>query len=107
MYLRPNFRYPDLSQYHSLSGFIQRMSQGRLMMAGARDGYDMVVVGGGEWSVVCCVDCPMRRRLPAAMLASLLLQVPLGSVLCQLAITWRSPHFWLLGRGRDSGAWSN
>jgi len=43
-YLRPSFLYPALSKYHLLSGFIQRISQGRFMMYGAREGCDMFAV---------------------------------------------------------------
>jgi hypothetical protein len=31
-YLRPSFLYPALSKYHLLSGWAQRISQGRFMM---------------------------------------------------------------------------
>lgn len=43
-YLRPSFLYPALSKYHLLSGWAQRISQGRFMMYGASEGCDMAAV---------------------------------------------------------------
>lgn len=55
-YLRPSFRYPAASRYHRDSGSIQRASQGRFMICGASEEYDMAGSrrgrrrgAGGRW----------------------------------------------------------
>jgi len=68
-YLRPSLRYPALSKYHSDSGFIQRMSHGRLMMYGARVGCDMVAVGQRAGCVVSMSSTYSSR--PRASMPSL------------------------------------
>jgi hypothetical protein len=45
-YLRPNFLYPEALQYQLAKGVTKRCSHGRLTMAFARDGADML---GKEW----------------------------------------------------------